>query len=245
MKSFFFLLGIFLLVSCSTFKKNSKNSKEINLFLYKDPSGDYLLKREFFERNNKLQLRQQLLQLDGSSIPLEKSITIANIGFSKKRKSLSIRPQISQFSIWFEKKKYFSQMRINIKNKSLDLLLVSPEDKWNGKSSEKFIGGSVFCWFSQIPECLRRAKLLRKDESSQFSFVVVWDSYPYYTEQYQNISAKIFSKAIVKYDGVFKGSLKYNIQVDNQFIVYHFSESLKFEKMFWISQGISLTKNSN
>ena len=119
----------------------------------------------------------------------------------------------------------------------------SPESKWNKSESKEFIDGVVFCWFSQIPECVRRAGLLRKDRSLRGEFVVVWDSFPYYTEQYQNVPSHVFSPAVIRYDGSRGGSLKFNVEVNQQFLLYHFSSSLEFEKMFWISQGITIIKN--
>ncbi len=240
------ILGIFCfaLISCSSSQRT--NFSGTSLFSYKDPSGEYLLKRDVLDKPSKIQVRQQLLTpVRSSRKPLEKSITISQIGSikSKKGNRLSVRPYISQFSIWFEKKKYFSQFKLNKQDKTLDLIMKSPEAKWNKTISEKFPPGTVFCWFSQIPECVRRAGFLSRQKYSANEFVVVWDSYPYYTEQYQNVPSNIFSPAVIKYDGSKGGNLKFNVEVNQQLLIYHFSSSYEFEKMFWISQGITIIKS--
>jgi hypothetical protein len=227
-------------LSCSLPSTSLKNYSGKSYFTFEDPSGVYTLKRELAETNKKIQLRQQLFKGQDEGNPLEKSITISEVGKVKENKS--IRPMISQFSIWFEKKKYFSQLKLNKKDRGMDLILKSPEKKWNKNKKIKFEKGIVFCWLSQIPECLRRANYLSKDKELKRRFKVIWESFPYYTEQYRNLTANVFSDAIISYDGVFRDHLKFAVQVDNQLIIYHFSKKLEFKKMFWVSQGISIIK---
>lgn len=239
-----FLLLLLLVFSCNKLHRKT-NFTGTSYYTYKDPSGTYILKRDVVETKSKIQLRQKLLGRGASSKPLEKSITLSQVGVIKTKtgNSLSIRPYISQFSIWFEKNKYFSQFKLNKKEKKLDLIMRSPEEKWNKTQSLSVERGKVFCWFSQIPECLRRANLLIREKNKVRSFVVIWESYPYYTEQYQKVPSEVFSRGMVYYDGYFEGNLKYNVRIGDQTLIYHFSEDNDFEKLFWISQGISITRN--
>jgi hypothetical protein len=238
------LLLLLLIFSCNRIQRKS-NFSGTTFYTYKDPSGTYLLKRDLIETKNKIQLRQKLLGQTSDKKPLEKSITISQVGVikTKKGKTLSIRPFISQFSIWFEKKKYFSQFKLNKKEKKLDLILRSPEAKWNRTESLSVESGKIFCWFSQIPECLRRANLLVRERRKKINFIVIWESFPYYTEQYQNVPSEVFSRAVVYFDGYFERNLKFNVRIGDQTLIYHFSEDNEFEKLFWISQGISMTKD--
>lgn len=233
---------LFFLISCSqSIKKNQESSQNTNYFLLKDASGEYLLKRELLQSTNRIQLRQSLFSSTDLQNPLEKSITISEFGVVKN-KSIAIRPIASQFSIWFEKKKYFSQMKLNLKTKSFDIYLDSPEKKWQKKYSTKFVNGTKFCWFSQLPECVRKFAQLEKKKRVPVSFTLVWDSFPYYGEQYQGMAGKIFSQASIKFDSEQKSTLGYAVSVEGQVILYHFNQELEFEKMFWISQGITIIK---
>ncbi len=240
----FTLLFLLLFSSCNRIQRKS-NFSGTYYYTYKDPSGTYLLKRDLVETRSKIQLRQQLLSGSNQGKPLEKSITISQVGALKtqKGKQLSIRPYVSQFSIWFEKKKYFSQFKLNKKEKRIDLILRSPEPRWNKTEKISVESGKIFCWFSQIPECLRRAGLLDPNKKRMVNFTVVWESYPFYTEQYQNVPSEVFSRAVVYFDGYFEGNLKYNVRIGDQTLIYHLTEDNEFEKLFWISQGISMTKN--
>ena len=235
----FFCFFAFVLISCAS-PRIKTNYTGKSFFRYEDPSGNYVLKRDVLEIASKIQVRQQLLSINSPEIPLEKSITISEMGRVKKQKS--IRPVISQFSVWFEKKKYFAQFKLDKNIKKLNIILKSPEPKWNSTKNIEMAKGIVFCWFSQIPECIRRAGLLSRNKGLKKRFKVIWENYPYLTEQYRNVPSKLFSDAMISYDGMFQENHKYNIQIDNQILIYHFSESLEFEKMFWISQGISIIK---
>ena len=246
MKIFFFIF--FILCSCSLPQNNNKNSNQNSLsyFVYKDASGEYLLKRELMISSVKVQLRQSLFLPTDQKSPLEKSISISEFGLiaTKKGKMLASRPIASQFWIWFEKNKYFSQTKLNMKSKNLDILLKSPEEKWNKKYSESVPKVTRFCWFNQIPECMQKLFHLERKSKKPQNFTIVWDSFPYYNEQYQGLAGNIFSAATVKFDGEFEGTYRFAVTTENQIIFYHFNKDFEFEKMFWISQGITLIKSN-
>lgn len=234
--------------SCSFSPKNQSTPKKnsLNFFLFKDASGEYILKRELIRTKTKIQLRQSLFLSSNQNQPLEKSISISDFGSvnSKNGKIMATRPMASQFWIWFEKQKYFSQTKLNLKTKKLDILLKSPEEKWNKKYSVNFPKGTKFCWFNQIPECIQKLFALERKSNIPQNFTIVWDSFPYYNEQYQGLAGNIFSQATVKYDGEFEGTYRFAVASENQIIFYHYNKDYEFEKMFWVSQGITLIKSN-
>jgi hypothetical protein len=246
-------LGLLCFVFCFIFscsqRQNSKNSNKRNQtthFVYKDPSGEYILKREVIEDPKRVKLRQALYLPSDMTNALEKSVTISEYGTVGKseKSSLAIRPIASQFSIWYDKNKYFSQMKLNKQRKSFDLFLNSPDKKWQGNSEKKFVKGSKFCWFSQLPECLKRIINNSKKSKILSSFIIVWDSFPYYNEQYQNISGNLFIPASLKFDGKFAETYRFAVEFERQVIFYHYNKNLNFEKMVWVSQGITVEKNN-
>jgi len=236
------------LLSCSHDNKSTStenvNSNTSNYFSLKDQSGEYILKRDILIKNSTVLTRQSIFVSGQEDRPLEKTVTKSKYGSSKNRKNL-VRPLASQHSIWFEKNKYFSQFKLNIKNRSFDVLMESPERKWNGKESLKFPKAKIFCWFSQLPECLHKVGILAKKPKIAVSFYIVWGGYPYYSEQYNGVSGRAFSRASVKIDAQTEGRNVFVVSVDNQNIFYHFNSNLEFEKMFWITQGISMMRLEN
>ncbi len=245
----FLCLNFILFFSCSLSPltreggSDLKNSKKVDHFIFKDPSGEYILKREVLSSKSKVKVRQTLYSPDDMNNALEKSVTINQYGTVGTSKELAIRPIVSQFSIWFEKEKFFSQLKLNMSKKKFDIYLDSPEEKWKGKSESNPLKGTKFCWFSQLPECLKR--IINNSKKAKFisGFIVVWDSFPYYNEQYQKLSGKLYSPASVKFDGEYGKTFRFSIELEGQIIFYHYDKNLTFQKMVWVSQGITVEKN--
>lgn len=243
------ILGLLFFSSCSISTLRPSNPQKtnfVNHYVFKDPSGEYILKREVLKSKSNIKVRQTLYLPTDLNTTLEKSVTIAEYGTIGKseKKELAIRPVASQFSIWFEKKKYFSQLKTNKAKKSIEVYLDSPEKNWQGTSSESFVKGTKFCWFGQLPECLQR--IINNSKKSKFTsgFVIVWDGFPYYNEQYQNLSGKLFSPASIKFDGKYENLYRFAIEVEGQILFYHYDSDMNFQKMIWVSQGITVERNS-
>lgn len=240
------LIMLFLLISCAH-KANNFTSiqKSKKSFHYKDISGSFVIQRDIARKKNKIINRQQIINPNDIAAPLEKTVTMSKLGIIKTSKGQrrSLRPVASQHSIWFNKKEYFSQLKIIPEKRSLEVVTRSPEDKWNGKELIKFPKGNIFCFFSQVPECLKAHGLLSKLENKQtesINFYIIWDNYPYQNQQLSGVSNSAFQSAVLKYSGKSKSSLKYAVDLTNQTIFYHFDNQKNLENMFWITQGISL-----
>ncbi|PJB54401.1 MAG: hypothetical protein CO099_01815, partial [Bdellovibrio sp. CG_4_9_14_3_um_filter_39_7] len=82
------------------------------------------------KKNNRLITKYQVKARDTEGKVLEQAVIFSNPG-RVKEVSLS-RPEISQYTVWFEGKKYFTEIKLNPKSKTLDLKLESPEKQWNG-----------------------------------------------------------------------------------------------------------------
>lgn len=221
-----------------------KNLNSINYYLFKDMSGEYIIKREVIENKKQLIVRQSLFPPGKEKSPLEKTVTVMKFGIIKnKGKSyFAFRPWASQYSIWFEQKEFFSQMKLNVLKKGFDVYLKSPEEKWKGKRFVKLPRGLKFCWFSQVMDCLKKIVKLDQKNKKSTSFYIVWDGFPYYSEQLHNLSGNAYSLAHVYYDGEFEQTYRYAVNVENQIIFYHFNYDLEFERMFWVTQAITMLK---
>jgi len=241
-----FVLMIFFLVSCSSINHEPIRSNNEKIYTYSDASGNYLYIREQKVINKRIVTRTQISINKGGSIkPLEKSVMISQMGTikDKKQRILVVRPFASEFTVWLEGKSYDSKMRLDQKTQSMIIDLNSPEAKWNGKSTIHFPKGKQFCFFSQIPDCLYHNLFLAgamANKSKAFSFYIVWDGYPFIQDQLNDIGSKLFTPAILKYESEEKSILKFEVEVNGQTILYHFSKAFDLVRMLWITQGISI-----
>lgn len=234
------LLLAILFCSCSTFSEIKIKSSKQNYNL-KDRFGTYFLERENRVKNNQVILRRKLSPQMQRSLVLEKTISVSQTGTMGKNRLPSMRPVIAQHSIWFEKQKYFSQLRVIPKSRSLEITLRSPEKKWNGQKTVLFPKGKIFCFFTQIPECVKFHGLLTKS-TAPIEFYIIWDNYPYHQETFEGVADNPFQNVMFQYSGEEKGLKIYTLNLGNQIIFYHFNYDNEFERMYWIAQGISLAK---
>lgn len=238
-------LAFILITSCSVFKsKGPAEGKKT--FSYTDVSGSYRLIREVKHLDKKVVVRNQLINSSaGNAKVVEKSITVTELGSVKEKgkRLLAARPGASEFMVWLEGKRYQVNMKLVPEKKSLRISMESPETKWQGTKDYPVPKGRLFCFYSQLPECLFYAQLLETahaDEKEEFGFYVVWDNFPFVQEQLTGVGADLFSPATVKFDGEIKKRFRYIIEVDGQVILYHFTSSYELEKISWISQGITV-----
>jgi hypothetical protein len=232
--------------SCTQLKKTTQSREGIQTYSYTDVSGRYLYSRELKKEKNKL-ITRTILGVDqaGQTKVLEKSITVSQLGTIKvgSKREIVSRPIASDFEVWLEGKKYFSKIRMLEKEKKLLVELDSPEAKWKGTSTYLFPKKKYFCFFSQIPDCLNHSFLLKRaldKKDKGFSFVIVWDNYPYVQDQFTGVAQTPFSSAILKFEGSEKKKLKYIVEVDGQTVLYHFSPSFDLMRILWIAQGLTV-----
>lgn len=241
------LFFLIFLSACSHILPQGSPKEGKQNFGYVDGSGRYGYTREQKLINKtKLITRTQISSTQGSAVkPLEKSIMVSQLGSVnfKGRRAMVMRPFASEFTVWLEGKKYSSKMRLDSKTKSMLIDLDSPEAKWQGRQAISVPKGKQFCFFSQIPDCLYHNTMLsrtRENKGERLDFYVVWDGYPFIQEQLTGVGAKLFSPAVVKYDGEVKKLHRYSVEVDGQTVLYHFSKSYDLVRMFWIAQGITI-----
>jgi hypothetical protein len=233
-----------LLVSCasppqSNLKKVRSNNGQV--FAYRDVSGEFEIAREVKVAKQQLAGRTRIFSMgnEGERL-LEKTFTISNVGSVKTRtgRSVAVRPELSQHTVWLEGKQYFSQLKLNSKRKTLEVLMQSPEKKWNGKKEIKVPKGQIFCFYSQLPECLVASRLTEKANSTgtRVRFIIVWDSYPYHQEHFSGLKDSPFSMASLGRET----ANSYLVEFNGQSISIHFSKDGMFARLLWTSQGISI-----
>lgn len=238
---FFFL---FMLLSCSLsrFERSEETiSKEVKEVLtYTDSDGKYNLKREIKVKDGKLASRVKLFPLTQTK-EFESTVSVSKIGslIHKGKKSISLLPEVSQYRVWFNKKEYFSQLKINREARRIEVYSKGPEKKWNFEKNYTLPKGVYFCFFSQLPECLKMQNLLLKSARKKLQVFVIWDNFPYHNELYDGLDESPFVNAVLNLDKHDKKSLKYSLDLGNQIIFLQYDRDLNFKAIYWVTQGIS------
>lgn len=240
-----FLFLIFLIYSCATSPLgNVESDQQYNGSRYyelSDKTGNFLVKREVKLGSKKLLTRTTVLTRDGMQ-ELEKQVSVSKIGNVKGRRGAvkALLPEAAQFVVWYNKKAYSAQQKVNTKQKTIKVKVKDPDGEKKAYQEFKVPKGSYFCYFSQIPECLKIQNLLFKAANKSIQIFVLWDNFPFHTEQYEGVINSPMILATLKLNDHSKDELKYALDIGNQMIFYHFDKKLNFDKMFWISQGISM-----
>ena len=245
------LLGIIFLISGCSGLKNSNLKKELiqeeEKFSYVDKNGEYLVKTSsgFNKKENVLYTKRSIINPNKETDNvLEQSIVFSDIGTLKKKTEI-LRPKMSQYSVWFDGKKYFSELKLNTAKKAIDIKMISPESQWNGTKQIKLPNTKlVYCFFSQVVECAKTAgflKISKNKESAKMKFFIIWEGYPYLNETYSDFPSELFSKASLEYEGKTKDAEdRFTLKVAGQSIFFIVDKKDKMSKMFWVSQGITL-----
>jgi hypothetical protein len=217
-----------------------------------DKNGQFRQSRDtgYIQKSNDLFVKSRITSSGEEGAKpkvLEQLIVVSNPGvLSKKVKAL--RPKVSQYVVWLEGERFFSELKVNVDNQKLDVTMKSNEPEWNGKKSFDFPKGTgVFCFFAQLYECVSITGFFDRAESSEsgeMNFHVIWEGYPYFSEQYSDINPSPFARANLKYDGKNpQGEMRFTLSIDNQSIFYFLDKDKRFSKMFWVAQGLSMTRS--
>lgn len=240
-----FLL-LFLFMSCSVTGVKGRSGEKKSLtsqdYTLTDFSGEYLYRRDVKKLSRKLITRVKIFSKEGYH-ELESLVSVSKIGTVKgaagKNKTALI-PEVSQFKVWFEKKEYFSQLKINRKEKKIEVLTRGSSLEPEKIKTYKVPHGKFFCFFSQIPECVKLQNLLLLSARKSVKLYIVWDNFPYHNEQYEGLGKGPLTLATMSLSSHSVNDLRYSLDLGNQVIFYHFDKDLSFKKMNWVSQGISL-----
>lgn len=245
----------FIVNSCAGVKNNNLKKelvREEESFNYTDKNGTFkvLLSSGFNKKENTFFTKRSLeIPNKDSDNVLEQSIVLSDLGTLKKTKTI-LRPKISQYSVWFDGKKYFSELKLNPVKKAIDLKMVSPESQWNGTKQIKLPSSkALYCFFSQVIECAKTVGFLTaaiKKESGSMNFYVIWEGYPYLNETFSDFPSELFSSAQLEYDGkINEDARRFSLKVAGQSIFYIVDKNEQMKKMLWVSQGISMISRTS
>ena len=222
---------LFFLLGCSHGKV-----EEQSVYIYTDSTGNYRQVIETKQSENRLVTRKRLFVAGGKE-PVEKSISVARL--KEDSSGIKLLPEAFDVEVWFNKKNYRSKGKTVSKEKAMYVKMDTPEENWAGTRKLSFPQGKRFCFFEQIPDCLRLFGYLNEENFQEKIITVVWDSYPFTSEIYKGVRKNLFTAATLNYEGDIEGVKRFVLQIDNQLVFYEFESDDTLKKMFWISQGIT------
>ncbi len=248
MKTAISLVLILLLPSCATGPGSSGlgQGTTATTFLQRDVSGEFRLDREIRWQKRQLASRTTVRPDAGGGALLEKTFALSTYGTVKGRKGRlsAVRPELSQHTVWLEGKEYFSQLKLVPGRRILEVIMRSPEVTWRGKKEVRVPRARVYCFYSQLPECLRISGLAERVSSGRRpreGFMLVWDSYPYHREHFTGLGDSPFAPAVlVREKSVVPGIIQLGVEVAGQSITLHFNKGGDFARLFWVTQGITV-----
>jgi hypothetical protein len=249
------LFLLFICLACasrnsgvSSRKSNLLSSSVSEQFELSDKSGRFLLKRESGREssNKNFVVRQSLNEMSGKRETLEQLITVSQIG-TLNNKLMVMRPLRSQYSIWFEGQRYFSEMELDIPTKSMKVKLRSPESQWNGEENIRFPDDqSVYCFFATLIECAGLTGFIStaiEKKIGRMNLMIIWEGYPYMSSQYSDIPDELFTAAILEYDGNSdRHKNRFSLRFAGQSLFFFVSDNGRFDRYFWVSQGLSVVR---
>jgi len=240
---------IFLLIQGCASQKSQPIASSVSKqnFQLKDKSGVFRLENESgpVSKSKSVFAVKRVIKDDENKI-LEQSVVISKLGSLKGKLSV-LRPEKSQYTVWFDGKEYSTISQINTKNKSLGLNFNSPEEQWKGQKNIPFPkNGQIYCYFSQLIECVMATGFVHKaidNGNGEMSLHIIWEGYPYIQQQYIGLPDEVFSKASFNFDGENERGLRrfsLNIKNSNQIIFYQLNKNDEIKGIFWPAQGLSI-----
>lgn len=221
-----------------------------DIFILSDKAGEFSVERESgrLGEGYKFAVRQKIQSFERDSEILEQLISISQTG--KLKKLFVLRPEKSQYTVWFEGQRYFSELSVNVDNKSLQIELESPEKRWQGRQEVPFpTGTGVYCFYSQVIECASFTGFISKaikEKAGEMNFHLIWDGYPYIMEQYPGIPEQVFSPATLSYDGMTdSGEQRFLLRFYGETIFFMVNKDGKYDKKLWVSQGLTKIKKGS
>lgn len=227
--------------------KNSRYQVEDKGEKYLFVKSDRYLKNknQFMTKSELLSQSEEFRDKSQDESTLESSVAISTPG--KMNGAALLRPYLAQHHVWFDGKRYSTEMILNSETKKLDVKLRSPEAKWNGNKSYALPKGSgAYCFYSQIVECISYTGFFKKaaeNEGGTMNLHILWDSFPYFMDQYPGIALSPFAAATVQYDGLLdKEFYRFVVEHNDQTFYLIFDKKYQLVKQLWVSQGLTIER---
>jgi hypothetical protein len=236
---------LLILCSCSFLDvKEAGLKSDKATFMQVEEQGEFVTYRDSgFSKNNQFIVKTMTKASEKSDLFLERSITFSNVqNIAKNIQGLV--PEKSEAIYWLDSKKYTTRINYSQEKGQLVVKMRSPEAQWNGvKTFDLPLGNGNLCYYSSVIECAIKTGFLKKAISKgggKMNFVLIWESYPYFQEQFLNVPSEPFAKASLEFDGVNRvGQYRFTLNAGGQSQFYFIGKDYLLKKHIWASQGFT------
>lgn len=244
-------LGYVLLLESCSHGKNSNIEKNLSAFeetyVMNDKNGTFIIKSSSsLNKSENTYSTKKTMQTPkrGTGSILEQVLVVSSVGKIKNKIS-TLRPRNSNYVVWFDGKKYTSELKINTRARAFDLKTTSPEPGQSGSKQIKFPNTkNISCFFTHVVECGKVVGFVQKaikEKTGKMNLFVVWEGYPFLNETFTDFPLELFSEAELEFDKeVGEGQSQFNLQVAGQSIFLVVDKNLILNKMFWVTQGMTM-----
>lgn len=240
------LVNLFILTSCSLMSPDKTVKLKSNEVRFKqvEVSGEYLIKSKTgFGKKNSYIKKIEVVSIQNEKNTFERTITISkNLEVLPKVKFLT--PFEYESTYYLNKDIYTVRGKLDWRKKEIIYSLNSPEYKWLGQKSYKLTDDvKALCFYSNVIECANSSGFIKQaieKKNGDMSFHILWESYPYFQEQYINMPKEIVSRAVLTFDSFDKrGNYRFLLSVGGQSIVYTLNKNFDLVGHYWAAQGVT------
>lgn len=244
----FVIMLSLLLTSCGHLvnKANIQLRAEKAFFIQTEESGTYeVLKEHGFSKDGNFVTKTSIAPVENKQLIVEKNITI-----SKKSKLGSegyiFTPEKSEATYLLDGQKYLTQIDLDYKKEVITINMTSPEEQWNGvKTFTIPKNNGAICFYAAVVECAIVSTFITKaieNNGGDMNFMLVWEGYPYFQEQFLNIPSTPITDATLSFDGKNGSLYRFILTAAGQSQFFMVSEDGKIENHIWSSQAYNRTR---
>lgn len=237
--SLFILIMIF--ASCSLVSRKFQSQGRVKKWEFVDQGVHYPISIKSGVKDNKVYRIKTIYSSDKDKKVIEKLKVISKKGLLNKNLQV-LRPDYSYLEVWIEKEKYITKLELNKKDEAFDVTVQN--EVGVRRFSHPFLKKmGVYCFYSQIVECLRITGFfdkVKKYNAGEAKLNVIWEGAFIYGDLYQYYPKDLFTSATFVFNGEDeKERMKFSLNFDNQTIYYLLDQNLNFHSRYWIAQNIS------
>ncbi len=179
--------------------------------------------------------------MEKPDLVVEKSVTFSEV-VALQNGSKIFRPQKSEAIYFLNEQKYISKLTFDYKKEVVRIQMDSPEEQWRGTKEYSLPkGNGAVCFYSIITECAVISEFFAnavKNNSGTMNFILVWEGYPYFQEQFLNLPPTPVTEATLTYDGRNNsGFYRFSLSAGGQSQFYFINKDGQLINHYWSSQA--------
>jgi hypothetical protein len=235
------ILLLFVFTSCAKLTKDL-NRKEVKNWNLEDQGVVYLLERKSVINKKKYLNIQRIFLTKKKEKIVESLKVISHRGLLNNNLQI-LRPQYAFMELWIDKQKFVSKLVMDTKQRVFKVGLLN-RDGLRSFSVPFPKTPRLFCFFSQVIDCLRVTGFfdkVREFHAGSAKLMLIMEGAYLYKEIYEFYPRELFVPAEFVYDGVDKDEhMKFTLRFTQQNIFFTVDKFFKFHSMYWVVQQLNI-----